>query len=446
MPKQNDKTKQKLAARKATTASYEPIRTVWWKQTRDLPLFTFFTIRDMLRDPTVRLGLAMRAAPLFGAEFAYKDGENWVPGIKACDEVVGAFVLQQLEKIWGDLQHLVSAQVWGWAAAEVMYKLNAEGTVEYCEMLPRAAGDVRCFVTDGQISGVQFRRVQGENNVDIDFPKSIFTSYRPEPGEFYGLSVLQGAYSPWADKWLNGGALDVRRLYMTKDSYRGASLRYPDRSYPDPTQPSGFIHARDIARQIVEQVKSGGVVTLPSEYDAGGNPLWVFEEAKTNGGADHILQYPKDLDVEMLRGMEIPDDVLTAEATGSWAGKTVPMQAFYSGLDVWLAQIIRDVKRCIMDYLVFLKFGPEAWYEVSTKPLALQAMEQQGEKKGAGDSQQGPSMFAPPQYGGGSGEGGQQPRPAMMGLDPVEAVGTGALRACDIVKAARTMLAGVSDA
>ena len=49
MPNDSGKTKQRLAQRKAATFGYEPIRSIWWKQTRDLPLFTFFTIRDMLR-------------------------------------------------------------------------------------------------------------------------------------------------------------------------------------------------------------------------------------------------------------------------------------------------------------------------------------------------------------------------------------------------------------
>ena len=98
----------------------------WYQHARDLPLFTFQTVREMLRDPQVRLCLAMRSAPIFGVEFAYVDGigqdgkPNWVPGVKARNPIVAAWVQRQLQTIWNSfLQHLLESQTWGWSGGEV---------------------------------------------------------------------------------------------------------------------------------------------------------------------------------------------------------------------------------------------------------------------------------------------------------------------------------------
>src|SRR5689334_3518889 len=123
--------KNKLTG-KAKTASYKPLPAdVWGTQPRDLPLFTFNVIRAMLWDPTIRLGLAMRCAPLHSAEFAYKEGEKWKPGVKADNPQVAEYVLRQLNRLWKNgLAKILKAQVWGWAAGEVLYKVR-DGEIQY---------------------------------------------------------------------------------------------------------------------------------------------------------------------------------------------------------------------------------------------------------------------------------------------------------------------------
>ena len=68
---------------KPKTAEYRPFPVHHFTQIRDLPPFTFHTIRHMLIDPTIRLGLAMRMAPLCQAEFAFQQGDKWIPGVRA---------------------------------------------------------------------------------------------------------------------------------------------------------------------------------------------------------------------------------------------------------------------------------------------------------------------------------------------------------------------------
>lgn len=428
-PKKPAQVLKERVATPAKTAGYEPAgNPSFWQRPRDLPLFSFLWIRMMLMEPTIRLGLKMRAAPLYAAEFAYKQGKEWTPGIQAERDEVGAFVLRTLQRIWAHhLGDLLQSQIWGWAGGEATWKLSEANLLEFVSYLPRRAEDVRCRVQEGEIKGVEIKRVVGKGTVNLDMPRGFFTAYAPEAGDFYGTSALYGAFSPWADKWLNGGALDVRRLFMTKDAYRGSRRWYPDREYKLPN--GQLIHARELMRMNVEQITSGGVETYPSEYDEHGNPLWKAEDAQVTANPAHILQYPKDCDGEMLRGMDIPDDVLSADNSGSWEGKKVPMCAFYAGLDVWLAQVLRDVRKYNLDPIIKLNFGTKGTdYEIRTKPLAVQAMEQQGESK------------QDPAQQNGTGRPPQIPLPQRMSLDPVEAVGEGVLSAAELAKAARMAL------
>lgn len=456
------------------TASYKSIHNHFWgRYPRDLPPFTFLTIQTMLFDPTIKLGLAMRAAPIYGLEFARKEGKEWIPGIRATSTEVGEFVLKQLDRIWqNDLDAILTAQIWGWSAGEITLRAK-DGKVEIDRLLPRHANDTRARVRGGELCGVRVLRCPEAKDgyVDLRWPKSWWHVYAPEYGRNYGDSALMGCYSPWYDKWMEGGGIEVRRLFMHKDAYAGADLTYPEGMQNIPGK--GEIPNRDIARELVEQVLAGGVTARPAVFDEKGNELWKLTRAKVASNPAHILQYPKDLDVEILRGLECPDDVLSSGETGAWAGKRVPMSAFYSGLDRWAGAVIRDLDKCVIRPLVVLNFGGEADYSITHKPLAEQAMEQQGETAqkqpvdGDGDGDGGGSPFDDLFGGGGQqqrqvqGQGqngnGQRPQPQRipprpggrpglpgqrmsLGLDVEDAVGRGVLSASELVQAARRVI------
>jgi hypothetical protein len=386
------------------TSGYEPLRHDAFYRRRDLPWFRFEIIRDMLLDPTLRLGLAMRAAPLHQAEIAHQvagpDGKpKWVPGIKSDNQEVAAFVMRQVKRVWKfGLHKLLKAQIWGWSAVEVTYRLTNDKLVEIDKLLHRHAEDTYAITQDGEVCGVQFRRIKG-GNVNLLTPKAFWHTYNSEGENPHGSSILFGALSSWADKWLNGGALDVRRLFMHKDAYGGVDTTYP----PGTTTIDGVaVPNRDIIEQVADQLKAGGTTTRPAQFDANGNEMWTLNRATVPSNPTHILEYPKDLDAEMLNGLEIPDDVIKSEMTGAWQGKQVPMQAFFTAGDVWLANLFMDFRTQILDDLVKLNFGSDIEYEIETKPLAEQAFEQMqdgGESEQPGEQPAAQPPAQPPRLG-----------------------------------------------
>lgn len=444
------------------TSGYTTFNHLYWQQPRDLPPFSFYTVYNMLIDPEVRLALNIRSAPLFGAEWGYKKGGMFYPGVEAKRPEVAAYLLRQHTRIWENhLPDIVEAQKWGWSGGEIILKLGTSGLVEFDRIEPRRAEDCRVLLTDGSPSGVQFSRIKDKGMVDLFFPNCFFHNHEPEAGEFYGTSVLLGAYSPWSDKWLDGGALDVRRLFMHKDAYGSADLGYPDgETYLDGMETP--VPNRDIARQIVEQIRSGNVIVRPSERDPNGNEKWPLSRATIPANPQHILQYPKDLDQEIRTGIGIPEQI--TESTGSWAGARIPMAAFYASLDKWIVRIVNDFSKQLYDHLIMLNWGRAEEYHIGHKPLAEQAMEQQS-NAGPGQPGQQPGMpgqagIAQPdqQPGMGGGMDPQQPPgiDQMMGQpqegDPMKmslaAIGSGQASAAAIVAAARSKirLSSVQDA
>jgi hypothetical protein len=440
------------------TSGYTPINRQFWNVPRDLPPFNFEIIYYMLMDPEVRLALKTRSAPLYGTEFAYKEsdptnpkGFKWTPGIESSRPEVGVFIQRQIERIWRlNLHHILKAQIWGWAGGEMVFKLGDSKLIEVDRLEARHADDMRLLKSEstGDRIGLRIKRIKNSSQVDLQFPYAFFHSHDRDAGLDYGSSVLLGAYSPWSDKWLNGGALDVRRLFMHKDAYGGADLGYPDgETYIDGYEQP--IPNRDVARQIVEQIQSGNTVVRPSARDGDGNEKWPFNRATVTSNPQHILDYPKNLDAEIRTGIGIPDGITdTDNSVGLGDTKEVAMQAFYASLDCWCVELLQDLTEQTFEPLVLLNWGKAIDFQITHKPYAEQAMErkqsnQGGDAMGMDPMQQDPmgGMFddsmmdqQPP----GLPAPGDESQPQMMSM-----IGRGVLDASKLVEAANAVLLGM---
>lgn len=429
------------------TLGYKTYPHYWFSHPRDLPPFTFRTVRAMLIDPGIRLNLATRAAPLFAARFGYKDGDKFVEGVEAKRQEVGAFLHRQLKMIWAKfLPAIVRSQIWGWSGGEVTYKITPNKFIEIDSMIGRHASDCRLLLSEELMPwGVRFERIQDYGKVDLRFPYCWLHSHNAEDGENYGTSILLGAYSPWADKWFNGGALDVRRLFMHKDAYGGSDIGFPSSEECWDDVAGKFVPARDVAQQLVEQIQSGSVTARPSDRDAEGNEKWPLTRAAATANSQHIFTYPQECDVEIRWGMEIPDSVITDDGTGSWAGKRVTMAAFYANLDNWMVQIISDLTNQIFKQMVMWNFGRAEEFNIVHQTFADQAMEQQA-NAGPGKDAGGQGGQQPGGFVGGPSPFGQQPQqPQAMRLSLTadgccEAIGAGVLSAAELVEAAARVI------
>jgi hypothetical protein len=443
--------------RPAKTRGYQPLQSWWLRRHQKLPLLTFPIIEMILCDETIQIGLAARRAVLQGVEFGYDKNGTWTPGVQCSNAMVGEWVLRQVKKLWScAIEHIASAQVYGWAGMEVVWERSPETNLwEVSGIEERHANDTRVIIggDTGRPCGVRFLKVKGAENgyLDLHFPESFFHAYNPNPGEWYGHTVLHGSYRSWADKHLDGGAVDVRRLFMHKDAYGGADLTYPEGSTDIGTVDNPLeVPNRELAREIVEQIEAGGVTTTPAQYDDRGNPLWKLTRATVPSNPSHILQYPGDLDGEMLRGIFVPDGVLKADDTGSWQGRLIPMGILYANLDPWVGSILRDMREQILEPGILNNWGQAIPFVLEHQPLADQALEQQKQQQPqqAIDKNSIMDMLKGTDPGNDDGfedgleeDPNRNQDPTKMGLlDPVAAVGEGVLSAAGIVAAAKAAM------
>lgn len=386
--------------------------TSWFLAPRDLPPFTFDTIRYMLFDETVRLGIAMRQGVICNAMFGYKTSTGWVPGVKADNQDVADYVERQVSRIWQyEIDKVLRCMVWGWSGGEIIWKLakgvlgDRRDAIEFDYLIPSHARDIRTVRHKKYgLIGVEIQRntnQRGQNIGRLGFDgKGWFASNKSVEGSDYGESDLFGAYSAFADKWFDGGANDVRRLFMHSDAYRGRRIGFPvGTTYLEGT---GEVPNQNLARQMVEQYKSGDVMTYPLIYDVNGREKWRIDDTASSGGAPHILQYPQDLDKSILRGMEIPDDIITSELSGAWQGKKVPLMAFFISLMRVANRILKMVVRYMLEPAVMWNFGKAEDFEVTIVPFDVQAMltERQFQQQLAATQQQG--AMAPQNAAGGA--------------------------------------------
>ncbi len=347
---------QPLVKPERFTAGYQAISgsslAAW--QNRKQSLLNYWIIEEMLRDPMVKLGLRMLKAPIRKATLIVK--------CKSLD--VREFVVKNLQRIWRrPLVKIMRSLEYGYSASEVVYE-EKQGKVyvkAICDVHPK---DAKVLTVDGDYWGVRVKNLKngGQGVVDIPGMYALFHAHGAKWGSWYGETVLSAVQVPWDEKCTKDGALDSRRLWYYKYAFQGPTIRYPvkDYSLSDGSGSVIMVSSRDMAREIVENAKNGRTLALPNTKGADMQPEWAVETPLLNGGGMmDFRDYLKDLDREIVRGMEIPDEVLMSDGTGALAGRRVPERAFYASREDCLVEIIDSLCEQILDPLVKANFGEE---------------------------------------------------------------------------------------
>jgi hypothetical protein len=71
-----------------------------------------------------------------------------------------------------------------------------------------------------------------------------------------------------------------------------------------------------------------------------------------------------------MRGLGIPDDIISAEGPGSYAGRNIPMQTFYGALEQKLYPMLDEIDQQILHPLVRLNYGNRR-YEIQDVRLSV---------------------------------------------------------------------------
>jgi hypothetical protein len=364
--------------------------------------FTYYDIEAMRRDPQCQIGLRILRAPVHRAEWE----------IKCKNEQAAQWADATLRRFWTqDLTKAMRMLEWGSSGGETVYRVDEDTNhVEYVEIRDIHLFDMRVLEQGGKQVGVKL--TQGNNTILA--PRFSWWTNEQEYSSYFGRPRLAGAFEPWMELRGKKGAIDVRRGWFFKNVYRSLIMRHPLGSIDVDGQ---MMSCQQYARQICEEVEAGATFCLPSVKDEQGHDLWSIEDAKINGDGQFLLEYPKQLNQEILTGMGIPPEVVQASETGSgWSGRNVPFLVFLTSEDQIVDACVTGFKRNVLDHLMQVNWGigPDD-YKIDVKSLVPTQQDQQEQ----GGAEQG----APAQ-----GQQGQPRGPKIPGMqvpNPQQAQGQG---------------------
>src|SRR5205823_6339993 len=173
--------------------------------------------------------------------------------------------------------------------------------------------------------------------INLFAPQALVCTFDADCGNPYGCALLARAYPAWFEKWMEGGAKRTLRLRMIKDAYIGDIFWYPtDRRFE--LADGREVSYRDLAKEIVASRHSGGALVLPLIRDSMGNKLLDYSPPQGVAGYTQIFKWKQDLDLEILKALEVPPEVIQAQTSGSgFSGRWIPFAIALSAVHMELA-------------------------------------------------------------------------------------------------------------
>lgn len=319
-----------------------------------LPPFNTRQITLMLRDSQVKLGCAIKSAPLMHVKYQITGQPE-----------VAQFAHEQMAIAWDTIvPKMVNALWYRMFFGQPTYRKAPSGRIELTGCNDYYIGDCQFLEIQQKLVGFRVKSRNSSNQAtiavggeqDLYGMKALIYIHKQIHGDRAGMSELEGAYSAWLEKTGQDGALAKRRLWFYKNSFDSGIILHPPGNYQWTVNGQlQNIPYRDIARQAVERAHAGSVMAFPQEYDQEGNKLWEYIPAKMNGDGQPMIGYVEQLNTEMLRGMGIPDDIISqTSGTGSYAGRSIPFQAFLTSQ----TGTIRDMFNAIWKQVIL----PLCWW------------------------------------------------------------------------------------
>lgn len=348
------------------------------------PIFTWFDIPRMLRDPQVQFGLRMLRAPF--------QQVKWT--VKADTDRVARFVDATLKRFWRRSLPIVLDRYfkWGYCPAGIEYKTDND-RVKFDRLRVIEPMDAQLQVRTADNTFAGFNVKNGTVDGRVCAPHAFWFAGQGEIERYYDRPRISGAFEPWLEKNTRNGAVHARRLYHWKHATRGARLYHPTGMTTVQLANGGTqeVSYDNVATEIIEKLESGGSIRFPNTPNPGDPAKYEWEliegESHPDGGGH--LEYISALDNEIMIGLGIPPEVLEAADTGSgWSGRMIPAMAYYGSCDELSGMMLEAADNMVIRPLVDLNYGKQRRYEVELKPLAETAF-----SEGKSD---GKSAAAPP--------------------------------------------------
>ena len=383
---------------KPKTANYRPAVSIGvpaWAAPTGWGYFSLGIVDEMRKDWQVSQALAFKQAPLYTAEFEFK----------ASSPEVQRYAEETVDRFWNkSLGYALECMPFGYSTAEPLYK-DEGGVIKFDVLKPVHPRDAEPWVNEGTLAYVKVQthgQMAGNDegaggkivleaarrNVPA---KGYWNVFEPKYVPWYGRPVLMPSWWPWRIKVMPDGAMESAFKAFYKHAFMGMVVRHPDETYQDELNGPN-LSAQDYARQMGEQIKAGANIALSSRRDESGNYAWTIEQygGKAEGEFQHLMEYPDWLDRLIVRGMGIPDEIISHDGnTGGYSRSNISWLAFIIMEEEVLNHQVHTFKDQILDPLIRLNYGAGAWCQIKPKPLLMQQVQDaaQGSQQPPGQAQ-----------------------------------------------------------
>ncbi len=439
------------------TEGYKPALPSWayaldsWSYM--LPIYLYAEIEVMRIHPVIRNALRYFKSGLAGAAFEGPKGLDGNPKPISQNPAVAEFVMSMCRRFWDrGVPKLQNGYEYGWIAVENIYGERQggvqDGLLEWEGCKDFHPRDCFLLTQDSRPVGARITNIRSQKAsskpCDLWFSegaipaKALWYPHMPRYNPYYGESQLLGAWRPYRRMAAKDAAETVLDGGFYRGSWSGPLVRFPQEDLqagpgvPNTTQsPEGtpYKYARDYAKFMADQAKSGASIGLPSDKyppEMGGDYKWTYEWPENHFNGEPLIVYVEHLIKQCREGVGVPNELIEAAETGSgYSGRAIPLEGFMQQqqeiggamLHLFVSQVVKPLVLWNRDY--FEQFG-SIDFEVVLANLLETKLKMAMNKGGAA-----PGMQAGQQAGQ---EGGGQPQqPGMEGVtwQPHQEEGTG---------------------
>jgi len=322
--------------------------------------------KKMRKDPQIALALAAIKAPIVAMDWS----------VESESAEVRAFVKAVLAPLRRKLVRAsLEAVDFGFQAFEKIYEIRdvsvsdedaaSEGrpqvftfprSVVLADLKDIDPEQVRIEASSADGSYAGFTQTLDGEKVFVPARKSFIFTVGRRWGNLYGTSRIDAAYEVW--HWCNI-MYNFSNRYFERKGDPVIKGRAPAEARLDAD--GREVNTIEEAGRVIGNLRAGGTAVFPDERDEFGNLRWDFEYMLDDKRGDQFLDYITHLQTLKLRGVLVPERVLTQDnATGSYAMARAHTDTFLLSEEILANDLIDHINRYIVGDLVALNFGPDA--------------------------------------------------------------------------------------
>jgi hypothetical protein len=298
--------------------------------------------------------------------------------VSQSSEQVGKFALEEAQRFWSKFLGAVQLSYeYGRGGAELIYEIE-NGLMRLACLEPFCGLDVIPLVNSktNKYIGIRIKgTTTGGYKGDLPGPtsntpgKAWYHAHNKRYSRWFGTPQNYGAWRPWRRLAGKDGAEDIVDGGIYRFAFAPPIGRYP----PDDQAPSNvdgvYLSNRDKMRQMLENLKSGGVVAMSSLKDEG-SYRWDVHFPTNSIDVAGLIAYTNDLEKAISLGCGVPPELIEASEVGSgYSGRAIPLEAFYLQQQTLAENLLQSWYTQIGKPLISWNFGPNNFVQIRVLDL-----------------------------------------------------------------------------